>query len=261
MLLKLAFFGAMSIACGNPVPMLVTGMGKRIYWVLVALVTLCGMSTLVYFAIQPRPVQKIKINPFQNSEALADAVIASMRTEIQDSALLILGVETRIPDSIQIWKRLIQQMPFDVVVVDQSLNGVDDIQDLQKFDTFKESQRLISGLKDLLDQGKRVVILVPTLYSVQMIPGNVANQIKLKYPDVMSLSMTDIPRSREQEKRMPKVCNVAFLDEGGLGPYGCLVIQTARANYMKRFDPGAHVAQLDQIGLNDYLLLYTIEAR
>jgi hypothetical protein len=224
------------------------------------------MSTLVYFAIQPRPVPKIKLSQFESQTVLVNSVILRLREEIIRSPLLMLGVESDNPESIEIWKLFLRQnqdpqMHYDVIVADQFLSGIDDIKDVQKLDSKEESLRLISGLDALISSGKRVVILTPTIYSVQMIPGNVANKLKLKFPELMSLSMSDFPRSREEEKHMGRACIVAGVDVSGAGPFGCLVMQTARANYLKRFVPGSHIGLVDQIGLKDYLLLYRQETQ
>lgn len=257
----------MSTTCMGWARMLVTGMGKRIYWVLIALVTVCGMSTLVYFAIQPRPVQKIKISQFETPTVLANSVLLRLREEIMHSRLLLLGVDTNSMDeSLQIWKLFLDhnvdpQMRYDIVVMDQFLNDIGGIKDIQKIDTKDEIDRLIQGIQPLLEQGKRVVLIVPTIYAVQMIPGNVANKLKLKFPDMMSISMTDFPRSRAQEKQASHPCIVSGVDVSGVGPFGCLVMQTARGNYLKKFKPGDKIGLVNQIGLNDYLVLYTTESQ
>lgn len=223
------------------------------------------MSTLVYFAIQPKPVTKVTISAFETQEALANSVFVSLKEEISRSPILLLGVETNsTTDSLKIWKLFLDQnkdpqMRYDVVVLDQFLNDMEGIKDLQKIDTKDDTDRLIAGIQPLLNQGKRIVIIVPTIYSVQMAPGNVANKLKLKFPDIMSISMTDFPRTREQEKQASHPCIVSGVDTSGVGPFGCLVMQTARAHYLKRFKAGDHIGLVNQIGLNDYLVLYTIE--
>lgn len=241
-------------------------MGTRIYWVLVALVTVCGMSTLVYFAIQPKPVHKIALSSFESSKAFAEALRIQFQEEIIDSPLLLLGVETDATESIEVWSQFLlnntdPQMRYDVVVVDQFLNGIEKFKEPQVLDTKEDSDSLLAGLKPLMDQGKRVVIIVPVIYSAQMIPGNLANKIKIKFPQVMSLSMSDFPRTREQEKKMPRACIVAGVDTSGIGPFGCVVVQTARAHYLKRFQRGQQIGLANQIGLKDYLVLYTTERR
>jgi hypothetical protein len=111
-----------------------------------------------------------------------------------------------------------------------------------------------------LKEGKRVAVIVPTVYSVQSIPGNLVNNFKERtqlHP--MSLSLTDFPRTREEEKFMLHPCIVEGVDQTGEGPFGCAVVQTARGNYRKRYQIGDWVGLVNQIGLNDYLVLYTQE--
>lgn len=241
-------------------------MGKRIYWILVILIALCGLTVMIYYGIQPRPIPKIKISKFESHTVLANSLILRLREEIKNSPVLFLGLDPDRPEHFEIWKEFLKQnqepgMAYDVVVLEQELT-TDLFPEAQKVPTKDGFTLFFSGVTEALTHGHRVAVLVPLAYSVQMVPQNVVFHFN-SHPNVMvpatSLSLTNFPRTREQEKEMSLRCIVEGVDQTGLGPFGCLVVQTARANYRKRFEAGDGVGMVHQIGQRDYLVFYTKE--
>lgn len=239
-------------------------MGKRIYWVLFGLIMLSGLVTMIYFGIQPRPVPKIRISHFENHTVLANSILLRLREEIRQSPLIFLGVEPERPEHLQIWKELLRlnQEPgsrYDVLVIEQFL-GVLDFPEASQVATKENFEVFFEGTEKALKEGKRVAVIVPTIYASQAVHGNLANSYKIQSKSQpMSLSLTDFPRSRAAEKDMLHPCIVEGVDISGVGPLGCLIVQTARANYRKRFEPGQAIGIVQLVGLKDYLLLYTHE--
>jgi hypothetical protein len=242
-------------------------MGKRIYWIAVILVALAGLTVMIYYGIQPQPIQKIKLSKFETHTVLANSLLLRLREEIKNSPVMFLGLDPDRPEHFEIWREFLKQnqepgMAYDLIVMDQDLTT----------DLFPEAQRVgtrdenfpifFEGITKAVTQGHRVAVLMPLIYSVQMIPQNVASHFNSQ-PNLLvpatSFSLTDFPRSREQEKDMSQRCIVEGVDQTGLGPYGCLLVQMARANYRKRYEPGDAVGLVNQIGLRDYLILYTKE--
>jgi hypothetical protein len=240
-------------------------MGKRIYWVLLALVTLTGLGTMIYYGIQPRPIPKIKLSRFESPTVLANSILLRLREEIQQSPVLFLGVDVDRPEHFAIWKEFLahNQEPgskYDLVVMDQLIQN-NDIPEAQKIPTKDDFEVFYQGVQQALASGKRIAIIVPTVYSVQMIPGNLVQNYKAKAAvPPMSLSLSDFPRHRETElKELTNRCVVEGVDQTGVGPFGCLVLQTARGNYRQHFHAGDWIGLVNQIGLKDYLVLYTQE--
>lgn len=239
-------------------------MGKRIYWALLIVIAVLGLTTVIYYGIQPRPIPKIKLSRFATYEVLADSLLLRLREEIHQSPVLFLGVEASHPEHFAVWKAFLthdQEMgyKYDLVVMDQFLQSPE-FPDAQKVPTKEDVEAFSVGIQNALKEGKRVAVIVPTVYSVQAIPGNFAHNFKERtqiHP--MSLSLTDFPRTREQEKDMIHPCVVEGVDQTGEGPFGCTVVQAARANYRKRYQMGDWVGLVNQIGMSDYLILYTQE--
>jgi len=239
-------------------------MGKRIYWVLVILVALVGLTTMIHYGTQPRSVGKIKLSKFENHTVLSNALLLGLREEIKNSPVMFLGLDPDIPEHYEIWKEFLKQnrepgMAYDVVVVEQELT-TDLFPDAHRVATKSDFSDFMQGIETALGQERRVAVVLPLTYSVQMIQQNMAHiyNTKVQVP-ATSFSITDFPRNREQEKDMVRRCIVEGVDETGLGPFGCLVAQTSRANYRKKFESGDAVGLVHMVGPRDYLVFYTRE--
>ncbi len=241
-------------------------MGKRIFWVLVSLVALAGLTTMIYFGIQPRPISKIQLSKFESHTVLANSLLLRLREEIKHSPVLFLGVDPTHPEHYEIWQEFLKQnheqgFAYDILVQEQALE-TDLFPTAQKVATKEDFPVFMHGIQAAVGQGHRVAVILPLIYSVQMIRGNVARNYntQVQSPEVAtSFSLTDFPRNRDQEKDMNHRCIVEGVDETGLGPFGCMVVQTARANYRKHYEPGEAVGLVNQIGQRDYLVFYTKE--
>lgn len=220
---------------------------------------------MIYYGVKPRPLPKIRISQFETPTVMANSLLLRLRLEIQKSPLLFIGLQPDYPEHLEIWKQFLHQnqeagMKYTLVVADQNIKDIDTLAPQEKLATLEQSGVLFEGVENALAAGNRVAVIVPSVYSAQMIHGNLVNLYKQKTgKEPMSLSLMDFPRKREDEKQASIPCNVEGVDQTGTGPFGCMVIQTARANYRKRFEPGKFVGLVNQIGLNDYLILYSIE--
>lgn len=220
---------------------------------------------MVYYGSRHRPVPKIRIAQIENHTVLANSILLQMREEIQKSPVLFLGVESENQVQAEFWRQFLDlnQEPglkYDVVVADQALKFADLINPNEKTSTYEQSNLFIQGVENALAAGKRIAILVPITYSAQFVPNNLVNLYKEqtgKQP--LSLSIADFPRHREEEKKMTFPCVVEGVDKSGVGPFGCLMAQSARANYRQRFEIGKYVGLVEEIGPMDYLVLYTVE--
>ncbi len=239
-------------------------MGKRIYWILLVGIVLAGVTTMIYFGIQPRPIPKISLSKFENHTVLANSLLLRLREEIKNSPVLFLGVDPDKPEHFEIWQEFLKQnhepgFAYDTIVVEQALAtelfpGAEKINLIDQFSAFYQ------GIQTGVSNGRRVAVIMPSIYSVQMIHNNLDSNFNSKVQVLgTSFSLTDFPRSREDEKTMTHPCVVAAVDQSGLGPFGCIVVQGARTNYRKRFESGEHIGFVNQIGQRDYLIFYTKE--
>jgi hypothetical protein len=238
---------------------------NTVYWIVVGLVLICGVFATLYFGLQSGTVTKISFSEFSSQDAVADSILLHLREELKQSPIVLLGVEPAVPEQMQVWAHLLKSnqeagLKFDHIVIDQFLKSEGLLVGAEKTDTKENLTQVIQVLTDLQAKGQRVVLIVPTIYATQMVPGNVASILKDQaHLNILSLSLADFPRSREEEKAMRFPCSVGDADPTGLGQLGCTIAQEARANYHHKKAPGSLVGLVDQVGPKDYLILLTNE--
>jgi hypothetical protein len=239
-------------------------MGKKIYWVLVGIVVLLSLTTVIYYAIQPQPVPKINLSQFASPTVLANSVLLRMREEIHQSPVIFLGVEAEHPENLEVWKAFLQNnqevgFRYDLVVMDQDLPTAL-FPEAEKISTKEQMANFSGNIQNAINAGKRVAVIVPVIYSSQLIHGNLVNVYRFESKqEPVSFSLVSFPRRRELEKEMITPCMTDVVDETVEGALGCFIAQTARANYRKRYSPHTHVGMVEQVGMKDYLVLYTEE--
>jgi hypothetical protein len=240
-------------------------MKEKFYWIGASVVLLTGIGMTVYFGIRPRPVQKITLSEFQSPTVVANSILLRLREEIQQAPILLLGYDPNQPVQLDVWKEFIARsqeggMKFDHVVVDQNLKIQNEFPGSEQTDTQEGLDQIIPILQGLQSKGQRVALIVPVVYSSQLIVGNLASQLKKRGQlKVTSITLTDFPRNRIAEKTMQYPCSVDEVDDTGLGRLGCMIALESRANYRRHLTHGALVGLLDQVGLTDYLFLLTKE--
>lgn len=242
-------------------------MGKRIYLILLGIISIVGIGFMIYFGIQPRPVQKIKLSKFESPTVFANSVLLRLRQELRISPMAVLGVQTNLvlqAEQLQLWREFLSRNTeegtrFDKVYIDSSLE-TSLFPEAEKVNFQDEFAQRLTEFAQLESEKQRVVLIVPTTYSTQMVPNSLAHYLNLNLPQKsLSLSMVDFPRSRELEKDFEFQCVVEGVDQTGVGPFGCLLLQSARAQYRRRFQPGEKIGFMNQIGLLDYIVFYTTE--
>lgn len=239
-------------------------MGKRIHWILLIIIAALGLGTMIYFGLQPRPETRIKLRQYTSPAEAAQVLASELRNEIRQNPLVFLGVEPDQPAHFAMIKEFLAQASeagkgYEVIVLDRSLE-TQDFPDAVILSTRDEFNTLVSGTEKALSEGQRVAVIVPTVFASQAIPLNlVGNYEQSTKRSALSLSITDFPRTREGEFGMRYPCIVQGVDQSGLGPFGCMIVTISRANYRHKFQTGEQVGVLNQIGLKDFLFLYTAE--
>lgn len=116
---------------------------------------------------------------------------------------------------------------------------------------------LAEGLRAALSQGKRVVLVMPSTYSAQVISGNIGSQLvkNFKLP-LTTISIVELLTNRDQEKTVSLQCLVTDAEQGGTGPLGCAILQASRSIYRKKMEAGKRPGMMDQRGISDYLVFY-----
>lgn len=239
-------------------------MGKRIYWVLLLLIIGSGVWTMVHYGRQPRSETILRLQVVEKPADWSALLTGKNREKLRASPVLFLGVEADQAEHFEIWKEFLNSLQdpglkYDVIVMDQELTSPL-FADVPKISTKMDFENFAQGVQSALSQNQRVAVILPTVYAVQKIEANVVSNYKLRTQSTpLSLSVTDLPRTREEEKHTRYACAVEGVDRTGLGPFGCLVLQVARGSYRNRFPSGSKVGLIHQISESDLLILTTSE--
>lgn len=239
-------------------------MGKRIYLISLVVVSILGVGVMVYFGNQPRPLTRIGIAKIASQASFSESIQKNLQSELTQPFLLVIGFEIGNQIHQEFLKSFFQNQEnpvwkFDFIYRHSELPEFENLETIslnikEQFTNFiEQAERQIS------DQ-KRIAVIVPTSFSSQIIENNAAHFIQGNIPiKVLSLSLVDFPRNREDEKSMSFPCVVEGVDQSGLGPFGCQVVQNARALYPQKFTPGDIIGSLHQMGPQDFLVLLTQE--
>jgi len=68
-------------------------MKKTLSYGILGVVLLVGLVVTLYYGLQPRAIQLIRISQFDNERVIANSVLLRMRQEFQTHPILLVGIE------------------------------------------------------------------------------------------------------------------------------------------------------------------------
>jgi hypothetical protein len=242
-------------------------MRKYISYGILGLIIVGGLYYTSLLGMQPRAVNKIKLQSFENPAAIASSIILSLQLQMKAAPHLVWGLEISHPEMTETLEQFLAQnqdpsTKYDVVFVDTNIQGmVPELVKIQgeRLNTQEESSRLIQGLKAAQAQNLRVLVITPVTFAASYLQHSVARKIKEAGLPLATLLLTSLPRSREQESQTRIPCNVNVRDNDGTGKLGCDIVQTARLQYRQKFQAGQLVGMMNQISEEDSLFLLAHE--
>ncbi|MNJ91345.1 hypothetical protein D3C87_89960 [compost metagenome] len=235
---------------------------KYFYWLGIIILVAAGLYISTQVEIQPPAVEKIKFTQFQQPEDLGKAIYETLRLEIKESPIVFLGVTPNQIEDMELWRGFLAAnsetgSKYDIVIVEPMLPYVELLVSNMRIDIKAEPERFIEGVKKAREQGLRVAVIVPTIYSSQAIERNPATRFKDQYKlDFMSLSAAKFPVTEEQEVNFEPRCVLEQgVDVAGTGTLGCMVRQAARKTYRLKTETGKYSGLMEKTGAKDYLIL------
>lgn len=238
-------------------------MMKYIYGFFIGVLTLAALIWVIQLGIEGKPIAKIKLSEFQSPIEVSQAINMRLRQELKDHSIVFLGVDPDEPEHLLIWKeflRLIQEpgWKFDEVIIDSGL-GVKDSWALgeQVFNIKEMEATLKAHWSSPEFNNKRVAIVVPDIYSSQLIKDNPVQRLKVNPNEGRMLSISLVPLGKntneEAVNRIP--CSAEGADYTGQSPLGCAIRKKAMF-WSKPLKEGVRLGILEQHGLHDYLFFY-----
>lgn len=236
---------------------------KYLYISFVSLVSIVALVWVIQLGIQGKPVAKIKLSEFSSVEEVGDSILMRLRQELKDHNIVFLGVDPEELEHLEIWRHflLAAKEPgwkFDEIIVEQGLGlkmawGLGE----QQIELKKEEESLKSLWNSEAYKNKRVAIVVPHIYSSQLIKNNPIQRLKNNPEDGRFLSISAVPLAKSDKepeiKRVP--CAAEGSDFTGESPLGC-AIRNKSVFWKKPPKENARLGIVEQYGLNDYILFY-----
>ncbi|NUN06012.1 MAG: hypothetical protein HUU57_09635 [Bdellovibrio sp.] len=235
---------------------------KYLYWIGAVAVISLGIYFAANFSIQPESIPKIKFSQFKAPEDLGKNLYESLRLEVREAPLLLFGVTPNAIDDMELVRGFHEanQEPgskYDMIVVEPMLPYVELFDSSMRIDIKEEMSRFVEGVQKARAEGLRVLVIVPNIYSSQLLQKNPANRLKADYKlDFVSLTVSKFPMTREQELSFePKCAYEEGKDIAGTGVLGCMIQTLARRTYRKKLEPNQYSGMAEQTGPKDYLIL------
>lgn len=232
---------------------------KWLYVTVSTLVVVLGISASVYFGAQPRTVPLIKLSYFNEPEKIAEAIVSIAGLKIMEAPVLFLGVHPHSETDMKIWKAFLDKnshpgLKYDVVVMDPNLPYKNMIAANSEIDIKDDRPRFIEGLKAAQEKNLRIAIIVPTIYSSQLIKQNPVDLLKAE-GQFKPVSMSLVPfKLYADEKENPIYPCIVERDVEGTGPLGCAIQIKERSLRVKKEKAHDWAGMMDLVGENDYLV-------
>ncbi len=240
---------------------------KYFYWFCAIAVIALGIYFAANFSIQPQSIGKIKFSQVSTPEEFGKAVYERLRLEVREAPIVLLGVTPNQIEDMELWRGFFEanQEPgskYDMIVVEPMLPYVELFNSNMRIDIKEETARFVEGVKKAREEGLRVAVIVPNIYSSQLLKKNPANRLKDEYKlDVVSFSVTKFPVTREQEQVFEPKCTIEEgKDLAGTGALGCMIQNIARKTYRKKIEDNKYSGLMDQTGAKDYIILFNRNA-
>jgi hypothetical protein len=146
------------------------------------------------------------------------------------------------------------RMHFSAVYVEPKLARDPFLITAMPLDIKSESQKLVQKIQEANQNHGKILVVVPTIYSTQMIKEAPVSQLKLQTGlSMMSLSMVPLFVGNNELKSWDVPC-FRDGDQSGESPLGCAVRDRAVVIGYYKVKKDKIAGQLEQYGAEDYLL-------
>lgn len=237
-------------------------MKKYLYWISVVAIVGLGLYFAMSVSVHPETQTILKWSQFSTPEEFGKSVFEQVRADVKKSPVLFLGVTPNKIEDMELWRGFLEanQEPgskYDVVVVEPMLPYVELFASNMRIDIKEDMSRFVEGVQKARSEGLRVVVIVPNIYSSQLLKKNPVNRLKEDYKmEALSLSATKFPVTREQEESFDPKC---VMEEGkdltGTGPLGCVILNLARRTYRFKMEDNKYSGLMEKLSPADYLIL------
>ncbi|MGE0631085.1 MAG: hypothetical protein AB7O96_01665 [Pseudobdellovibrionaceae bacterium] len=242
---------------------------KIFYFIGAAFVLAAGIFLAVYWGLTPKPVPKIKLSQFISSEEVASSVLLRLRNEIKDAPVLFLGIWPEEPLSFEVWSSIVSQiqtkeenegLKYDAIIIDPQIIEMSPTTVWPEHETaslMNHYEQITQGLKAAKDGNKRLIFIVPSTHSSQIIQNSPIDRLKdeLKI-QVTSFSIAPFVLSAAELKNSPVPCKGNIDEKVGTSAFGCAISYVSQLNRNKavKLSQDKITGLMSQFALKDYML-------
>lgn len=235
---------------------------KYLYWIGAVTILGLGLYFAMSFKVHPPTQVAIKFAQYPVPEDFGRNIFLKLKDDIKASPIVLLGVTPNQIEDMELWRGFFEAnqepgLKYDMIVVEPMLPYVELFDATMQIDLKEEMTRFIEGIQKARAEGLRVAVIVPHIYSTQLLKRNPASRLLTEYKmDILSLTATKFPATRDQEQAFEPVCVFEeSKDFAGTGALGCAIQNAARQTYRLPLQEGQFSGLMEQTGPKDYLIL------
>lgn len=228
---------------------------NKAYYAIAALILLAGIW--ISYQIDDGGVQSTNISPlsYLNNEAeVADKIMAVLSDKIKDYPIVYFGVY---PDSTEDMLILMEALSviqndpglkFDHFIIEPLMAKKEVIKDLitDEINTKDDRVRFVEGLKKSLSINQKAAVIVPSIYSAQIVKFNPVNILKQESGlKVLSVTFLPLKYNSDDPTDLMYPCRVEK-DPEGYGALGCAIQKRSSNLRGRKANQTGYVLVIDQ---------------
>lgn len=240
---------------------------RYLYWIVAALVVggIIYLTTLVN--PQPTTAVTVAFAHYETPEDFGKTIFSALQSEIKSSPIVLLGVTPNAVEDMELWRGFLAAnheagSKYDIIAVEPMLPYVELFDSNLKMSIRDQMPLFVEGVKKALAEGLRVAVIVPHVYSSQLLPGNPADRLQKEFQlPILSLTVTKYPLTKGQEEVFEPLCVLeGGGDPSGTGPLGCMIRKIAKKTYGQKLENNKSSGLMEKVREKDYLILFNRNA-
>lgn len=235
---------------------------KYLYILGAVLLISAGIYISMTWELQPPSKAIIAYEQVDSPQEIGAKLARKLKPELQKQPLLVFGVTPNQVEDLELVQGFLTEISqanlgYEMVIAEPQLPHVDMISTQLKIDIKSELSRFASGVTESLSQGLRVAVVVPAIYSSQLLAGNPADRLKQEHNlNFMSITISPFPLTPQQAETFDPPCvGEKGHDNAGTGKLGCAIQQVARRATRQKLQQGKYSTMVERFGPEDYLVL------
>ena len=239
-------------------------MSKLYYFIALLIVGIGVWASLNFGHEEVQSTNIIPLTYIESPSHAAAKIIDSFSEKIKKNPLIYIGVYPDSQDDMILVNELLSALQKNPElslqhIISEPLLAQKVI--IQKFvtdelDTKDDRQRLIAGLGKAKELNQRVAVIVPTIYSSQLIRNNPVNLLmtesKLK---ILSISLVPLKYNQDDPTDLMYPCRVEN-DLEGYGAIGCEIQKRSSQLRGRKAIQNGFVMIIDKMSENDFFVYY-----